>query len=256
MWAAIHAGGYDEYLSNLRSGAPHNNVHPDALLTLAKALGVSGSSYDITLPGLTARKAADIFWRATDDQGWLIITYGTPGAANGGQADCEQRFAEFTATMMRNLPSSPECFRYALGKYYFRLAGPLQALHELLQPAPRNGTEALTLIDQLHSECHGATAGGTASTALSPPGSKLALSRLCDLIRPHLGAADADQELVTATHRMRFVRARVREDARWSGLSLLDRPSSGVSTATLPGQVAFGGFVGPQLVEELPRVGA
>ena len=36
LWAAIHDGGYDEYLTYLRSGASHNNVHPDALLTLAK----------------------------------------------------------------------------------------------------------------------------------------------------------------------------------------------------------------------------
>ena len=279
LWAAVQAGGYDEYLSTLRSSAPHISVHPDALLTLAKlhatepaygpaasrrlseparqvsyamlaqpiggpnnayrlthlsaysyysgpkclsqardspsgvavrlmqiclargqALDVSVSSYDISLPGLTARKAAEIFRRATDDQGWLIITYGTfEDTPDRGQADYEQRLSEFTATMMLNLPSSPECFRYALGKYYFRLAGPLQALHELLQPAPRNGTEALTLIDQLHSACHGATVGGTASTAPSPPGSKLALSRLCNLIRPHLGAADADQELVTSS---------------------------------------------------------
>ena len=133
--------------------------------------------YDISLPGLTALKAAEIFWRATDDKGWLIITYGTPGPANGGQADYEQRLAEFTATIMLNLPSSPECFRYALGKYYFRLDGPLQALHKLLQPAPKTGTEALGLIDLLHSVCFGSTVGGTASTARTPPGSKLALSR-------------------------------------------------------------------------------
>ena len=76
--------------------------------------------------------------------------YGTPGPANGGQADYEQRFAEFTApTMMLNLPSSPECFRYALGKYYFRLAGPLQTLHELLCAAGTQkwNTEALALSD-------------------------------------------------------------------------------------------------------------
>ena len=94
-----------------------------------------------------------------------------------GLTDYEQRLSEFTATMMLNLPSSPECFRYALGKYYFRLAGPLQALHKLLQPAPKTGTEALGLIDLLHSVCFGSTVGGTASTARTPPGSKLALSR-------------------------------------------------------------------------------
>ena len=98
-------------------------------LARGQALDVSGSSYDISLPGLTARKAAEIFRRATDDQGWLIITYGTfEDTPDRGQADYEQRLSEFTATMMLNLPSSPECFRYALGKYYFRLGGPLQAL--------------------------------------------------------------------------------------------------------------------------------
>ena len=35
-WSAIYDRGYDEYLTYLRSGASHNNVHPDALLTLAK----------------------------------------------------------------------------------------------------------------------------------------------------------------------------------------------------------------------------
>ena len=36
LWAAVQAGGYDEYLSTLRSSAPHSGVHPGALLTLAK----------------------------------------------------------------------------------------------------------------------------------------------------------------------------------------------------------------------------
>ena len=36
MQPPIHDGGYDEYFTYLRSGASHNNVHPDALLTLAK----------------------------------------------------------------------------------------------------------------------------------------------------------------------------------------------------------------------------
>ena len=48
---------------------------------------VSGSSYDVSLPGLTAQKAAEIFRRATVDQGWLIITYGpledTPEGGTG-----------------------------------------------------------------------------------------------------------------------------------------------------------------------------
>ena len=120
-----------------------------------------------------------IFRRATGEVDWLIMTYDSSAASAGGGIDYEERLNEYSASLMLSLPTSSESFRYALGTYYSRLSGPLQALHKLLQPAAATGVESLALVDLLSAECHCGTSGGAASTAPTPPGSKSAHSRDC-----------------------------------------------------------------------------
>ena len=107
-------------------------------------------------------------------------------------------------------------------------------LHELLQPAASSGAESLALVDLFSAECHCGTGGGAAATAPIPPGSKSALSRLCDLARPHLVAADADTALDSGLLRLKFVAARIREAAHLdhtapSGSGASDSPAAALS---------------------------